>query len=328
MRIFLALLAAAAAACHHSPDCGPCPSGSTCGSANGIAVCRAASGVPLFKHVFVIVMENTSQKTLRDSSGTPYLHSLMASAASAADYHGVTHPSLPNYLALTSGGTQNVTCDCNPSGTACASDCSQSCACSRTALHLGTQLETAGKDWRAYGEDMGAPCNLSTSGKYAARHVPFLYYDDVQSAAARCRDHVVDFGSTFAADLASGPRALSFIAPNLTDDMHDPFGGSQNLANGDAWLSLTIPTIQSSAAYKDRGALFIVWDEDDLSGIGAPDDPVPLLVLSPLAKSGGYQSAARADHYSLLATIEDGLNLGRLGSAVGAAPLVDYFPAE
>jgi hypothetical protein len=51
-------------------------------------------------------------------------------------------------------------------------------------------------------------------------------------------------------------------------------------------------------------------------------------VLSPYAKSAGYVSAVKGDHYSLLATIEDGLGLPRLGSAIGKTPLADYFPAN
>jgi hypothetical protein len=50
--------------------------------------------------------------------------------------------------------------------------------------------------------------------------------------------------------------------------------------------------------------------------------------MSPYAKGNGYVSATKGDHYALLATIEDGLGVGRLGSAMGATPLVDYFPAN
>lgn len=312
--------------------CGSCPAGYTCGSANGIAVCRAPSGVPLFSHVFVIVMENTSQATLKAATNTPFLTGLYGSAASAADYHGVAHPSLPNYLALTSGGAQGVTCDCQPSGTACTS-CNalfHSCGCDNTANHLGDQLETAGKTWRAYAEDMGTACNLTDAGNYATKHVPFLYYDDVQKMTSRCNDKVVDYAAHFGADLAGATPAFAFIAPNLVSDMHDPFPASAtNYANGDGWLGKEVPKIQMSSAYKSGGVIFIVWDEDDLSGgFTGTDDPVPMFVLSPLAKSGGFVSMTRADHYALLATIEDGLGVGRLGMAGGATPLGDYFPAQ
>src|SRR5215472_1261313 len=99
-----------------STGCGTCPSGYTCGSANGHAVCRAPSGVPLFTNVFLILMENTSLSTLQaamQAGNAPNLKMLAGTYATGADYHGVAHPSLPNYIALTSGDTQGIGCDCH-----------------------------------------------------------------------------------------------------------------------------------------------------------------------------------------------------------------------
>src|SRR5215831_9845372 len=187
---------------------------------------NAPSGVPRFSHVFVIVMENTSLASLQAANNTPFLSGLAASAATSSNYRGVAHPSLPNYIAMTSGGTGSIECDCSPTaGTACSSsNCNlltANCGCPVTAAHLGDQLDAAGKSWRNYGEDMGTPCNLTTAGNYAARHVPFLYYNNVQSNAARCAAHVVDY-TAFAADRAGTTPALVMIAPNLIHDMHSP----------------------------------------------------------------------------------------------------------
>jgi hypothetical protein len=315
--------------------CGTCPSGYTCGSANGIKVCRAPSGVPLFTHVFVIVMENTSQATLKAATNTPYLTGLYSNAAWGTDYHGVAHPSLPNYVALTSGSTQGIGCDCLPTGTACTGglDCNalvHSCACNKTTDHVGNQLESAGKTWRAYAEDAATACNVTDSGGYATKHVPFLYFDDVQTNTTRCMSHVVDYAASLPGDLSGTTPNFVFIAPNLTHDMHDPFPASAtNYANGDTWLGVEVPKIQATSAYKQGGVIVIVWDEDDASGgLTGSDDPVPIFVLSPLAKTGGFMATAHADHYALLATIEDGLGVGRIGMAAGATPLTDYFPAQ
>jgi len=310
--------------------CGACPSGTTCGSANGLAVCRTTSGIPRFTNVFVILMENTSKKTLDAATNTPYLKSLARTYAVGNDYHGVAHPSLPNYIALASGDTQGVSCDCDPTGSACTTlTCNtllHNCGCSHAAASIADQLEQAGLAWKAYAEEMGTPCNTTSSGGYATRHVPFLYFDGVRTNAQRCAAHVVDYAA-FAGDLASPPK-FAFIAPNLTDDMHDPFpAGAQNLANGDTWLSKHAQAILDSAAFKAGGLLVIVWDEDDNSGVPNPDDAVPIFVMSPYAKKA-YASATHADHYSLLATIEDGLGLSRLGKAAMATPLADYFPSK
>ena len=323
-------------------DCSDCPSGYTCSSANGLPICRAPSGIPLFSHLFVFLLENTSWSTLHDdaATNTPYLHGLLQTAAYGTDYHGVTHPSLPNYLALTSGsvGVQAagapVACDCGPKGTTCKGCTLLSgqvfpCDCEQKAQHLGDQLDAAGKGWRDYGQSMGAPCNLTDNGPYAARHIPFLYYENVQGDAARCQAHVVDYGA-LAGDLAAAP-ALAFIAPDLAHDMHGTGlipNHTAEMAGGDQWLAANLPALLASDAYRHGGAVFIVWDEDDNSGIPNADASIPFFVLSPLAKSGGFSSATHADHYALLATIEDGLGLPRLGGAVEATPLIDFFPAQ
>jgi hypothetical protein len=320
--------------------CGTCPTGYHCGTANGLQVCRNdTTQIPLFSHVFVIVMENLSYSTLTsngNASASPFLHGLMTSAAYATDYHGVSHPSLPNYIAMTSGDTYGIGCDCEPSGTSQCSGATcnivlHSCNCSQQASNLADQVEAAGKTWKAYGEEMGAPCNLTDSGGYAVRHVPFLYYQDVQSSADRCNNHVVDY-ATFTNDASSGTVPnFTFIAPNLTHDMHDPVfpGGATNITNGDTWLSsVGVPAITSLDAYKNGGLLVIVWDEDDYSGVINKDDAVPMFVMSPYAKTN-YPSPTHADHYSLLATFEDGLGLPRITANVqNAAPLSDFFPAQ
>ncbi len=319
---------------------GGCPAGYTAGTANGLPVCRAASGIPLFTNVFVILMENTSLSTLQpalaDGGAAPNLGAIARTYATGSDYHGVAHPSLPNYVALASGGTQGITCDCEAvqDAGACGALCnatfnvgSCSCAAGAQVQNVADQIEAAGKTWMAFGEDMGAttPCNLVTSGNYAVRHVPFLYFDDVQLNAARCDQHVVDF-SFFD---AGSPAAFTFIAPNLVDDMHNPDPtGSTNIPDGDKWIGPQVSAIVASKGYTSGGLLVVVWDEDDLSG-GGPlntDNPVPIFLLSPYAKASGYVSSVQANHYSLLATIEDGLGLDRLGSAATATPLTDYFP--
>lgn len=316
--------------------CGTCPNGYTCGTANGYAVCRAPSGIPRFSHVFIVPMENTSWSTLDASTNTPYLHGLKQSAAYSTNYHGVAHPSLPNYLAMISGSDQGVGCDCQPTGTSSCNGFScnlvvGSCSCGQTAPTIADDLANAHEDWRAYGEDMGTPCNLTDGTSYAVRHVPFLYFSGVVGdGGADCADHVVDY-SQFQTDLVNEPRALSFVTPNLTDDMHDPSypnNGPQNLANGDIWLGQNVPPILASQAYQDGALVVLVWDEDDDSGgITGTDDPVPFFVISKYSKHG-YPSATKADHYSLLATIEDGLALPRLGKAAQATPLADFFPDQ
>lgn len=321
---------------------GGCPADYTCGTANGLPVCRSSSGVPLFSHIFLIMEENTSLATLESAisaNAAPSFAALQANYATGTAYHGVSHPSLPNYIALTSGDPQGIGCDCEAQpgqGTCGGITCNLvlgSCTCAQPAKNLADQIETAGKTWMAFGEGMGTPCNLidDSSTSYAVRHVPFLYYDDIQTDTTRCMSHVVDYSSF---KIATAP-AFTYIAPNLIDDMHNPVPASEgNITSGDKWIGPVVASITRSAAYKDGGLLVIVWDEDDDSGgVTGSDDPVPIFVLSPYAKSNGYMSAATMNHYSLLATIEDGLGLPRLGNAgvsssTVADTLADYFPTK
>lgn len=328
---------------------GTCPAGYLCGTANGLPVCRSPRGVPLFSHVFVVMMENTTLSTLQaamdaNPSAAPNLLALRQTCASASDYHGVAHPSLPNYIALTSGDTQGIACDgdadpsemaCSSSTLACDGQLLVGCSSSNDATNLADQIEQSGKSWMAFGEGMGSPCGIVDGDDYAQRHVPFLYYQDVQGDSARCEAHVVDY-SNFAPDRAPD---FAFIAPDLVHDMHDPSPAlnpeAVNIPNGDEWIGPTVARIMESSSYESGGLIVVVWDEDDGSGgiLGDTDDPIALFVMSPYAKAGGYVSRVKANHYSLLATIEDGLGLPYLGNAANpgegmAGTLADFFPDE
>ena len=165
-----------------APTCTTCPTGYACGTANGLPVCRSTTtNIPLFSHVFVILMENTSLTTLQagiTGNQAPNLKSWQSQYATGSDYHGVAHPSLPNYVGLTSGGTQGIGCDCSPepghgSCTVVVDYCF-TCTCDTQAQNLADQIEAAQKTWMDFGESMGTPCNVKDSGNYAARHNPVV----------------------------------------------------------------------------------------------------------------------------------------------------------
>jgi phosphatidylinositol-3-phosphatase len=306
--------------------CGGCGAGFTCGSGG---YCISSTGVPAFGHVYVIVMEEQSLSAIQGSSSAPYINTLIDSYALATNYTTPYHPSLPNYLELTSGGTQGVECDCAPGGTpTCtlsSSVCNllaSNCNCPQSATHLGDELDTAGVAWREYAEGMGAPCNLTGAdgGDFAPSHVPFLYYDDVYTASGQCVEHVRDYGD-FAADLAAGSYAFAMISPDTCHDMQT-LCSANTVLQGDDWLSINVPPVLATAGFGSGGhdALFIVWEEAG-TDLGTP--PMPLIVVSPLARA--TTTAADYTHDSLLATIEDGLGVARLGNSAGAAPIADVW---
>src|SRR5207245_9222864 len=63
-------------------------------------------------HVVVIVMENAESDEVLGSASAPYINSLAARYALASESYAIRHPSLPNYLALTSGTTAGISSDC------------------------------------------------------------------------------------------------------------------------------------------------------------------------------------------------------------------------
>ena len=215
----------------------------------------------------------------------------------AANYFAVAHPSLPNYIAATSGGTQGISNDDSPASHPLS------------VVSLFEQAPSA----RSYEESMPSPCDLGSPYPYAVKHNPEAYYLRVRKT---CQANDIALGTVakgaFAHALDAGTLpAFSFVTPNLCNDMHDCA-----VATGDAWLERWMTRITASATYRaGHTAIFVVWDEDDETA----DNRVPLIVVSPWTKAG-TRSGTRFTHYSLLRTTEELLgiraHLGRAASAV------------
>lgn len=191
------------------------------------------------KHVFLIVMENSEYTEIIGNKDFPYLNGLAAQYTVADSYYAISHPSLPNYLALLAGHTFGITTDCT-------SDCF------RDDRNLVDALEAKEKTWRSYQEDLPSACfDGDAAGDYALKHNPFLYFEDIRNDPQRC-DQVVPF-TEFVPDLEVD-RVPDFvwITPNLQHDMHD---GSKE--QGDRWLAQVVPEIFASAAWQEGAILFI-----------------------------------------------------------------------
>ena len=265
--------------------------------------------------VFIIVMENKNRGEILGNPRAPYINQLASQGALATGYHDpFVHPSEPNYLWMVAGQNFGVLDDGDPGSHHLA-----------TTSHLADQLDGAGISWKSYQDGMGEPCGVKSHGRYAAKHNPFVYFDDVTGwdgqafhPELRCNAHVVDY-SQLDIDLAQHtlPRYV-FITPSLDNDMHD---GS--IADGDAWLAREVPKLVASDAFQS-GALFLLWDEG--SGHPTGDEP-PFMVISPHAKPG-YVSTVDYDTSSFLKTVQNMLGLEPLPcSAVGdtVSSMTDLF---
>ncbi|MCI0158916.1 alkaline phosphatase family protein [Leifsonia shinshuensis] len=262
---------------------------------------------PGLQHIVVIVDENKPSTAIIGDPDAPYLNQLARSGALATRYSAITHPSLPNYLALTSGTTGGITTDCNPPGGSCLV----------TGPNLAAELDRAGRSWKLYAESMPAPCTTTNTTSYAVKHNPFLYFPSVTAESSYCASHDVPY-TRFGTDLASaaGLPDFAFISPNLCNDMHDC-----SVATGDAWLRANVPPILASPAFTTQRSLLVVtFDEGDAS-----DNTVACVFAGPAAREHTVSSAPYT-HYSLLRTIEDawGLNplTGEDAAATAMTPLL------
>jgi phospholipase C len=249
-------------------------------------------------------MENQEYGSVIGNSSAPYQNSLASRYALAADYFGVSHPSLPNYLALIGGSTFGVTNDCLPA----------ECSLPTNAATIASLLDAHNLSWKEYAESMPANCSQvnSPDGLYFTKHNPFVYFGAITGdngtgrASPYCGTHVVSLDQFFL-DLQAGRLpSYSFVTPNICDDAH-----SCPVATGDRWLSTVVPKIVNSSAFAST-ALFIIYDEGSAGDMVGGGGHVPCILVSPFEKAG-YVSHANYSHYSLLATVEAIFKLGNLG---------------
>jgi phosphatidylinositol-3-phosphatase len=251
------------------------------------------SGGAKIQHVVWILMENKDYSSIIGSGSAPYITSLANAYGVATNYSAISHPSLPNYIALTSGSDQGITDDSDPSSH------------QLNVPNIFSQLP--GGASRSLEESMPSPCDQSNSGNYAVRHNPEAYYTNLGSD---CGHYDVPFGVT--PDLSA---RFTFVTPNLTDDMHDG-----TISDGDNFLKGYVPALMATPQYQaGHTVIFITWDEDGSSS----GNQVPCIVISPYTH--GIQDRTPYSHYSLLRTTEELLGLPLLGNAASANSMVAGF---
>jgi phosphatidylinositol-3-phosphatase len=269
------------------------------------APCAGAAAPARYDHVLWIWFENKAPVV--GSADAPYFTALAGQCGLATNYHGITHPSLPNYLAATGGSTFGVTDDAAPS------------AHPIDGPSIFGQVKAAGGQWRSYQESAPGRCALTSSDRYAVRHNPAAYFTGIRGD---CRAWSVPLGSASAGALAqdlsrSRLGAFSFVTPDLCNDMHDC-----PVSTGDRWLKAWLPRILASPAYRaGRTAVVVTFDEDDRTA----GNRVSTIVVAPSVRPG-TTSGAPFTHYSLLRTTEQLLGLPTtLGNASTAASMRSAF---
>lgn len=291
-------------------------------------ICGSRFDVPAYAHVIVIAEENHSFADIVGSPNAPYINTVANQCGLATDYHSITHPSLPEYIAATSAPPYDKL-------TPFLSDCVPAPGCQSGAENIFHQAPS----WKSYAESMPANCGRTNVGTYAPRHNPAVYYTDLPD----CATNDVPLGTTSSSPLlndlqsdATAP-AYSWVVPNLCDDMHGHTGcatGPALIQAGDSWLKQWLPLITSTPTYQAGDtAIFIFWDEGEGGNsetgerCAASADPscrVPAVVIAPSVPTG-TRSGTFFTHYSLLRTAEDLFGLPAIRSAATAASMVAAF---
>ena len=253
---------------------------------------QAAAPLPRPAHVIVVVEENKTIAQIIDSGSAPYLTAVARGGALFTRAYGVTHPSQPDYFALFSGLTNTNGDDCPAQGVP------------RTAPNLASELLAAGMTFAAYSESLPAVGFLGCwAGTYAQKHAPWTHFTNVPQALHRPLKALTSFDAL---------PTVTFIVPNVDDDMHDG-----TIEQGDDWAEKHLAPLLKWAAAHDSLVVF-TWDEGyDMA------NSIPTMFIGPMVRAGKYPE--RIDHYRVLRTLEDLYGLKHTGKAAAVAPITSIW---
>jgi hypothetical protein len=302
------------------------------------------SAVGELDHVFMVYMENKGYNDIVGSTKAPFLNSLINAYGSATQYHGLTHPSLPNYYPVIGGTDFGLTYNCATS-------------CIDAETTLVSNIEAAGKTWAGYAQPQSgvSPSDpdfpATTTGQ-----LPFYAYSSIANDPARAarikplEQMAIDLNSPdtapnyawFAANEefnGEGPVDSIWGILRFALSQLEP-GNPYNIPALDQFLSETVPVVLNSEVWKDptrKSALVVTFDEDNNNtslGFGNEGNRVVFVVVpSPGAvaagmRSGAFNATNHYNHYSLLRFIEDSLGLPTLtNNDKFAAPLNEFWDA-
>jgi acid phosphatase len=248
--------------------------------------------------LLVFVVENHSLRQMR--TGMPWLNGLAQKYGYASRYRAVTHPSLPNYLAIASGSTHGVADDEIP------------------ARHPLTQPSVFGEAVKAhatariYAEGMTSPCQQDDTGRYAVRHNPWTYFTSERQLCLR-DDVPLD---ALAPDVESGrlPQ-VGMVIPDVCNDAHDC-----SLSQADTWLEQQVGLVLGGPDFTSgRLAVVVTADEDDYHHGNR--------VLTVIAHRSLHHQVVRTrlSHWSLSRAYAAVAGVSPLGHARRTTPLLTSF---
>ncbi len=271
-----------------------------------------AQTVPKHDHVIICMMENYDySEIIGDVTDCPYINGLTTDPYGAlfTNYFAIEHPSQPNYLDIFSGNNQGNTSDVTPTNYP------------YTVANLGAELIAKSYTFGGYSESLtSVGSQASTAGGtngYARKHAPWTNWLGTGTNQIPSTVHMPFTSFPTSANYSTLPT-VSFVVPNLGDDMHNGTAPTNKQA-GDLWVKTNLDAYIQWA--KTNNSLFIiVWDEDDNTG---GSNQVNMTFVGQNVKAGNYSE--KATHYRLLRTLEDMYGLGYAGGSSTEVPITDCW---
>jgi phosphatidylinositol-3-phosphatase len=254
-----------------------------------------ASAIPTPAHIIVVIEENHSNSAVIGNKSAPYMTWLANNGAQMTQSFAITHPSEPNYLALFAGSTFGLASDACPVNAG-------------AAPNLASELLAAGYTFAGYSEDLPSVGSTAcVAGKYARKHVPWADFTNIPAANS------VPFSYFNArSDYGSLPT-VSFVIPNLDNDMHDG-----TVAQADNWLQANL-SAYANWAKANNSLLVVTWDEDD----GGANNQIPTIFYGAGVRPAAYSEPI--SHYNVLSTLEQMYGLNKTGLAADAPAISDIW---
>jgi acid phosphatase len=255
--------------------------------------------------VLVVVEENKSASTALEQM--PYLAALADQYLRTSNYRAVTHPSLPNYLAIAAGSTFGISDDDPPERHPI------------TQVSVFDEALAAGRTVRTFAESMPHNCTLTDSGRYAVKHNPWAYFS-VPVSRANCQRFDVpagtpDQGALHDDVLAGTLPTIGLLIPDLCNDAHDC-----SMQVADSWLRQWIPFVTAGPDYQaGRLAIVVTFDEDDRTA----GNNVLTTIISPNVSA--MVSATPLNHYSLARYFAELAGVPPLNQAAQSPSLAQVF---
>jgi acid phosphatase len=264
-----------------------------------VATSTAAQAVaPKVTKLLVFVEENHSMTQMRD--GMPYTFGLAKKYGYATRYFAMTHPSLPNYIAMAGGRTYGISDDADPS------------AHPIKGRSVFGQALAQGRTAGLYAQSMPTRCATTPSAPYAVKHNPWAYFVNERRG---CRAHDLPM-KRFAAHVAAGelPR-VGMVIPDLDHDAHDG-----TLHSADRWFKRTMSKVFAGPDWQSGHlAVVLTADEDD----SAHDNRVLTVVIH--GSQHHHVVKRRLSHYSLTRLYDDVADLPYLNRAKDAVSMTRAF---